>query len=73
MSKDTSFCVDRSRGDLPLLAWRDVETAGRAALHEPLLCKLHLYHTHEGIIAGKALTVLHQVWNERLRRVRLRV
>lgn len=67
LSRDEWLCVDRSRGDLPLMAWRDFDTEGRAALHEPVVCKLHLYHTHAGIIAGKALPVMYQILSEHLR------
>jgi len=36
------LCVDRSRDDLPLLAWRDFEFRERAGLHKPVQCTLHL-------------------------------
>jgi hypothetical protein len=55
------YCVDRARDDLPLMAWSDFQVRGRDALHEPVRCRLDLYHTHAGMLAGRALQVLDRV------------
>lgn len=43
-------CVDRTLNDLPVLAWTDFETRGRAALHTPVRCRLRFYHAHASLI-----------------------
>ncbi len=52
------LCVDALRDDQPVLAWCDFETAGRGALHEPVHCRLNVYHLHAGLIMGSALEAL---------------
>ncbi len=54
------LCVDRSRDDLPLMAWRDFRRGNPDALHVPVRCKLHLYHTHGGMLMGRILPALQQ-------------
>ncbi len=52
------LCVDATRDDQPILAWSRFDTAGRSALHEPVVCRLSLYHMHAGLIMGSALEAL---------------
>lgn len=40
--------------DTPLLVWTEFETRARA-LHEPVPCRLHLYHFLAGLMMGSAL------------------
>jgi hypothetical protein len=60
------LCVDTSRDDLPMMAWREFEVSGRDALHEPVRCTLELYHTHAGMLMGSALQALDAALAERL-------
>lgn len=60
------LCVDRSRDDLPLLAWKDFERKDRAALHQPIECTLHLYHAHAGMLMGRVLPELDRVLDRKL-------
>lgn len=67
LSEEEWLCVDRSRDDLPLMAWTDFESKRRDSLHEPISCKLHFYHTHAGMLAGKVLPELIAKLKQRLR------
>lgn len=60
------LCVDRSRDDLPLLAWKDFELKGREGLHQPVQCTLHLYHSHAGMLMGRVLPVMDGILDRRL-------
>lgn len=60
------LCVDRSRDDMPLMAWRDFELKQRAAIHEPIACTLHFYHAHAGLLMGRVLPALDEVLDLRL-------
>lgn len=51
----------------PMLAWTDFETRGRSALHLPVMCRLHLYHIHAGLMMGPAVEALSAQLAERLR------
>ncbi len=39
--------------DIPLMAWLGFQVVDRG-LHEPVPCRLHLYHFHAGLLAGHA-------------------
>lgn len=52
------LCIDATRDDQPILAWSDFEVAGRTALHEPVACRLNLYHIHAGLVMGSVLDAL---------------
>jgi hypothetical protein len=66
LTEEIWLCVDRSRDDLPLMAWTDFETKGRNALHEPVRCKLRYFHVHAGMLSAKVLPVLDGILEERL-------
>lgn len=51
--------------DVPLMAWLNFQVAGRG-LHEPVLCQLHLYHFHAGLLVGQAPLSLAACLQERL-------
>ncbi len=68
LSDEEWRCVDRSRDDLPLLAWTDFQVQGRDALHEPVSCTLRLYHSHAGILMGRALPALDETLSTLLQR-----
>jgi hypothetical protein len=64
------FCVDGLHEDLPVLAWRDFEVRERNSLQEAVNCRLHLYHTHAGLIMGSALEALEAAVLQCLEQVR---
>jgi len=61
------ICVDRTLYDLPILAWTDFQTSGRAGLHESIDCQLHYYHIHANVIAETVLNTVDAIIQERLR------
>lgn len=54
-------------GETPLLTWMDFQVKDRSALHEPVICTLHLYHYQAGLIMGKVLDALIHELDRRLR------
>ncbi|HKJ75784.1 MAG TPA: hypothetical protein VKA64_01120 [Gammaproteobacteria bacterium] len=50
--------LDAYRDDLPILSWSRFKTRERTGLHEPVMCRLCLYHIHAGMIMGSALQAL---------------
>ncbi|MGB7932444.1 MAG: hypothetical protein WCH04_09495 [Gammaproteobacteria bacterium] len=66
LDNDVWVCVDTMRDDLPVLAWRAFGTRGRTSLHEPVDCRLDLYHWHAGLIMGTALDALDMALGARL-------
>lgn len=58
VTENAWLCVDATQGDQPIAAWSEFETAGRAALHQPVACRLSLYHIHAGLVMGSALQAL---------------
>ncbi|MDA8391138.1 MAG: hypothetical protein M0Z76_10485 [Gammaproteobacteria bacterium] len=51
--------------DFPLMAWVDFDSANRG-LHEPVACRLHLYHFHAGLLMGRVPAALESALTERL-------
>jgi len=66
LDEDGWLCVDAARNDLPVLAWHGFDTHGRSALHEPVVCRLDLYHIHAGLVMGTVLEDLERILRERL-------
>lgn len=61
------LCVDSARNDMPVMAWMDFDTREHnEALHARVPCKLHLYHTHAGLVMGSVLDSLDEVLTEEL-------
>lgn len=60
--------VDSSLYDMPVLAWTDFQDAGRAALHEPVRCTVRDYHQGAPKVRNKALQLLAEELEARLRR-----
>ena len=61
LSDEEWLCVDRQAGDMPLIAWTNFKMNERSALDEPVLCTLHLYHSHAGLLIGPVLAALDEV------------
>lgn len=66
LTEEVWLCVDRSRDDLPLMAWTDFEARGRSTLHEPVRCKLRYFHVHAGMLSAKVLPALDEILAQRL-------
>jgi hypothetical protein len=66
LDDDAWVCVDATRDDLPVLAWRAFAVQGRDSLHHPVDCRLELYHFCAGLIMGTALEALDRALRARL-------
>ena len=67
---DAWVCIDRTLGDLPVLAWTDFDKASRSGLHQPVPCKLRFYHNHADLICGTVLDDLGRILERRLSKLR---
>jgi len=52
---DAWVCVDRTLNDVPVVAWVDFVSAGRASLVAPIDCQLWSYHSHGEMIVDAIL------------------
>lgn len=66
LDHDGWLCVDCALDDLPVLAWHTFQVHNRSTLHEPIACRLELYHIHAALIMGTALDALEDALKERL-------
>ncbi len=57
-------CVDASLDDLPVAAWTDF--APRDSLHQPVPCRLRLYHAQAELILDRIGTSVDRLLAERL-------
>jgi len=67
---DAWVCIDRTLGDLPVLAWTDFDKKSRSGLHQPVPCKLRFYHNHADLICGTVLDDLGRILERRLSKLR---
>jgi len=65
IDEDSWVCVDRTMGDLPIVAWTHFDNTERG-LHEPINCQLHYYHFCAGKIARSALIAAKDALESRL-------
>jgi hypothetical protein len=66
LSQQQWLCVDACSEDQPILAWREFDMLRRDALHQPINCKLYMYHMHAGLVMGTARDSLAQVLTDLL-------
>ena len=62
-------CLDREQETLPLLAW-DRFHHPRLALHEPVSCRLRLYHPHASMLVSIVFEFAAPQLRERMARLR---
>ncbi len=70
IENDAWVCIDRTLGDLPVLAWTDFDKNSRNGLHQPVPCKLRFYHNHADLICGTVLDDLGRILERRLSKLR---
>lgn len=70
IENDAWVCIDRTLGDLPVLAWTDFDKNNRNGLHQPVPCKLRFYHNHADLICGTVLDDLGRILERRLSKLR---
>ena len=63
---DAWAIVDRSLNDMPMAVWGHFQTGRRDNLHEPIACKLRLYHMHARIILDQTIEAMELLLNEML-------
>ena len=66
LEKDAWIVVDKSLNDIPVMAWVDFDTGGRASLHEDIGCTLKIYHSHAGLLVEKVMEALTLLLGEQL-------
>ncbi len=66
LQKDAWIIVDRVLNDVPVAAWTDFQTEHRASLHEPIKCRIRLYHAHGAIILQRTLEAMELILGEKL-------
>ena len=66
LEKDAWIVVDKSLNDIPVMAWVDFDTAGRASLHEDIPCILKIYHSHAGMLIDKVMEAMTLLIGEQL-------
>lgn len=59
---DKWVCVDVISNEFPLVVWRDFKTNERG-IHEPVVCKIHVYHAMAGRVMGTALYAIEKQVN----------
>ena len=66
LQRDAWIVVDRAMNEMPVLAWVDFETEGRSSLHEPIPCRIKLWHFMACMIMPRALQALTDHLDEEL-------
>lgn len=66
LQKDAWIIVDRVLNDVPVVAWTDFQTDHRTTLHEPIKCRIRLYHAHGAIIMQRTLEAMELILGEML-------
>jgi len=59
------ICVDTILHEFPLVVWRDFELNDRG-IHEPVDCKVHVYHMMAGRLMGTGLYAIEEYINATL-------
>lgn len=66
LQKDAWIIVDRVLNDVPIVAWTDFNTGHRSSLHEPITCRIRLYHAHGSLIMARTLEAMELILGEML-------
>ena len=62
---DKWICVDLISNEYPLVVWQEFDTQHRG-IHEPIFCKVHVYHIMAGRVMGTALYAIENYVNTTL-------
>jgi hypothetical protein len=65
LDDETWIVVDNNLNDIPVMAWLDFQTKGRA-LHEAVMCRLNLYHIHADLIHDRVMESMVLILGEML-------
>jgi len=66
LEKDAWIIVDRVLNDIPIAAWTDFNNEHRNDLHQPIPCKLRLYHANANLILDRTLDAMELLLGEEL-------
>ena len=58
--------VDRVLNDIPVAAWTEFNTEHRDNLHQPVACRIQLYHANAGLILERTLASMETLLGEQL-------
>ena len=58
LQSDAWIIVDRAFNDMPVVAWADFDVHHRSGLHEPVPCRIRLFHANGGMILRRALEAM---------------
>lgn len=66
LQADAWIIVDRVLNDVPVVAWSDFQTGQRSSLHEPIPCRIRLYHAHGELVMNRTLEAMELILGEML-------
>lgn len=66
LEKEAWIIVDRVLNDIAVAAWTDFAVEHRENLHQPIACKLRLYHANAGMILDRTLDAMEMLLGEQL-------
>jgi hypothetical protein len=66
LQKDAWIIVDRVLNDVPVAAWTEFVTRHRDNLHEPVKCRIRLFHANAGMILERTLEAMELLLGEEL-------
>ncbi|WP_455204826.1 hypothetical protein [Kaarinaea lacus] len=69
IEKNACIIVDRVLNDLPVAAWTDFEVGSRDNLHQPIKCRIRLYHANASMILERIIEAMELVLGEQLARL----
>lgn len=60
LQADAWIVVDRAFNDVPVVAWTAFDNKARQGLHQPMPCRIRLFHAHGGMILRRVLEAMDQ-------------
>jgi hypothetical protein len=66
LEKEAWIIVDHVLNDIPVAAWTEFQTDHRDNLHQPIKCRLQLYHANADLILARTLEAMEMLLGERL-------
>jgi hypothetical protein len=66
LEKEAWIIVDHVLNDIPVAAWTDFQVQHRDNLHQPIQCRLQLYHANADLILERTLEAMEMLLGEQL-------
>ena len=66
LEKEAWIIVDHVLNDIPVAAWTDFQADHRDNLHQPIQCRLQLYHANADLILARTLEAMEMLLGEQL-------